>query len=59
MKFEDIERKEMKSLGMPLVQYKANHVQAPKASKMGANGRHFTKSYVNLTFATKGAHKRF
>ena len=27
MKFEDIGRKEIKSLGMPLVQYKTNHVQ--------------------------------
>ena len=44
MKFEDIERKEMKSLGMPLVQYKANHVQVIIAEGV-ENGRKWATIY--------------
>ena len=44
MKFEDIERKEIKSLGMPLVQYKANHVQVIAAEGV-ENGRKWATIY--------------
>ena len=44
MKSEDIERKEIKSLGMPLVQYKANHVQAIVAEGV-ENGRKWVTIY--------------
>ena len=44
MKFKDIERKEIKSLGMPLVQYKANHVQAIVAEGV-ENGRKWATIY--------------
>ena len=44
MKFEGIERKEMKSLGMPLVQYKANHVQVIVAEGV-ENGRKWATIY--------------
>ena len=44
MKFEDIERKEIKSLGMPLVQYKANHVQVIVAEGV-ENGRKWATIY--------------
>ena len=44
MKFEDIERKETKSLGMPLVQYKAKHVQVIIAEGV-ENGRKWATIY--------------
>ena len=44
MKFEDIGRKEIKSLGMPLVKYKANHVQVIIAEGV-ENGRKWATIY--------------
>lgn len=44
MKFEDIKRKEIKSVGMPLVQYKANHVQVIVAEGV-ENGRKWATIY--------------
>lgn len=44
MKFEDIERKEIQCVGMPLVQYKANHVQVIVAEGV-ENGRKWATIY--------------